>query len=214
MSASSKQPWCKICGLTSPEDVSAAVSAGADALGFNFYPASARFLDTKVAGELCRVAKNTGPSVERIGLFVDAPEDRVREAMGCVDLTMLQFHGDEVPDYCEQFGLPYIKVIGVNADTDFEAFEADFASAWALLLDTYDPMMRGGTGRRFDWSLWPADNTSKLILAGGLDSKNVADAVQQVQPFGVDVAGGVESGTKGVKDHSKVRTFIEAAKHG
>lgn len=214
MNASFEQPWCKICGVTNPDDVSAAVAAGVDALGFNFYPASARYLATEVAAELCRETKSADQSVERIGLFVDAPEDHVRQIMSAVDLTMLQFHGDETPDYCEQFGLPYIKVVGVNADTDFEAFEARFAGAWALLLDTHDPLLRGGTGRRFDWGLWPSSSTRRLILAGGLDSENVADAVHQTRPFGVDVAGGVESGTKGVKDHGKVRTFIEAAKHG
>jgi phosphoribosylanthranilate isomerase len=214
MSASSQQPWCKICGITNPEDVSAVVVAGGDALGFNFYPNSARYLATEVAAELCREVKNAAPTVERIGLFVDATEDQVRQITGAVDLTMLQFHGDETPEYCEQFGLPYIKVIGVNGDTDFETFEDRFAGAWALLLDTHDPLLKGGTGRRFDWNLWPRSSTSRLILAGGLDSKNVADAVHLIQPFGVDVAGGVESGTKGVKDHGKVRTFIEAAKHG
>ena len=214
MSASSEQPWCKICGVTNPQDVEAAVAAGVDALGFNFYSASARYLAAEAATGLCRAASSADPSVERIGLFVDASEEQVREVMRTVDLTMLQFNGDETPDYCEQFELPYIKVLGVNAETDFGAFEADFVGAWALLLDTHDPLLRGGTGRRFDWNLWPSTSTSRLILAGGLDSHNVAEAVHQIQPFGVDVAGGVESGTKGVKDHSKIRTFIEAAKHG
>jgi len=214
MSASSDQPWCKICGVSKPEDVEAAVEAGADALGFNFYPGSARYLATDTGAELCRIAKRAGPTVERIGLFVDAPERQVREIMRTVDLTMLQFHGDETPDYCEQFDLPYIKVIGVTEDTDFAAFETSFTGAWALLLDTHDPLQKGGTGRSFDWRLWPSTAHSRLILAGGLDADNVALAVQKTQPFGVDVAGGVESGTKGLKNHDKLKSFIEAAKHG
>ena len=140
---------------------SLAVRAGVDALGFNFYPHSARYLGTDKAVEISEKTKNTFPEVQRIGLFVDASAERVRQVVASVDLDMLQFHGDESPAYCEQFEMPYIKVLGVNEETDFPAFEADFASAWALLLDTHDPQMKGGTGRRFDWTLWPTDSTSR-----------------------------------------------------
>ncbi len=208
------QPWCKICGLTLEADVVAAINAGADALGFNFFPRSARYLAPEKAATLCRVAREIGPSVERIGLFVNAPSDQVKDVMRGVDLSMLQFHGDESIAYCEQFDLPYIKVVGVTKTTDFPALQADFASAWALLLDTHDPVQRGGTGRPFDWSLWPDKSRGKLVLAGGLDPSNVAEALQLTQAFGVDVAGGVEGSIKGVKDHDKLQTFIEAAKHG
>ena len=139
---------------------------------------------------------NAFPEVQRIGLFVDASAERVRQVLATVELDMLQFHGDESPVYCEQFEMPYIKVLGVNEETDFPAFEADFASAWALLLDTHDPQMKGGTGRRFDWTLWPTDSTSRLVLAGGLNAENVGAAVEQTRPFGVDVAGGSRLNSK------------------
>lgn len=205
-------PWCKICGITTVQDSLAMCAAGVDALGFNFYPSSARYLDADKAAEICAKTKSFFPEVQRIGLFVDAPAEQVRQVVGSVDLDMLQFHGDESPEYCEQFNMPYIKVLGVRQETDFPAFEADFASAWALLLDTHDPQMKGGTGRRFDWTLWPTDATSRLVLAGGLNAENVGAAVMQIHPFGVDVAGGVETEHKGVKDHAKAKAFIENAK--
>jgi phosphoribosylanthranilate isomerase len=194
------------------QDSLAMCAAGVDALGFNFYPSSARYLDADKAVEICAKTKRAFPEVQRIGLFVDAPAEQVRQVVGLVDLDMLQFHGDESPEYCEQFNMPYIKVLGVSEKTDFTAFEADFASAWALLLDTHDPQMKGGTGRRFDWTLWPSNATSRLVLAGGLNAENVAAAVKQTHPFGVDVAGGVETEHKGVKDHAKAKAFIENAK--
>ena len=205
-------PWCKICGITTVQDSLAMCEVGVDALGFNFYPNSARYLGADKAVEICEETKKAFPEVHRIGLFVDAPAERVRQVVASVDLDMLQFHGDESPSYCEQFEMPYIKVLGVNEETDFPAFEADFASAWALLLDTHDPQMKGGTGRRFDWTLWPTDSTSRLVLAGGLNAENVGAAVMQICPFGVDVAGGVETERKGVKDHAKAKAFIENAK--
>jgi phosphoribosylanthranilate isomerase len=194
------------------QDSLAMCAAGVDALGFNFYSSSARYLDADKAVEICAKTKRAFPEVQRIGLFVDAPAEQVRQVVGLVDLDMLQFHGDESPEYCEQFNMPYIKVLGVSEKTDFPAFEADFASAWALLLDTHDPQMKGGTGRRFDWTLWPSNATSRLVLAGGLNAENVAAAVKQTHPFGVDVAGGVETEHKGVKDHAKAKAFIENAK--
>lgn len=205
-------PWCKICGITTMQDALALSAAGVDALGFNFYPSSARYLDAGNAVEICAKTKRTFPKVQRVGLFVDAPAEQVRQVLASVDLDMLQFHGDESPVYCEQFNMPYIKVLGVNEETDFPAFEADFASAWALLLDTHDAHMKGGTGRRFDWTLWPTDSTSRLVLAGGLNAENVGAAVMQTHPFGVDVAGGVETEHKGVKDHAKAKAFIANAK--
>ena len=205
-------PWCKICGITTVQDSLAMCAAGVDALGFNFYPNSARYLDAESAVEICAQTKKAFPEVQRIGLFVDAPAERVRQVLGSVDLDMLQFHGDEPPEYCEQFNMPYIKVLGVSEATDFPAFEAEYASAWALLLDTHDPQMKGGTGRRFDWTLWPSDSTRRLVLAGGLNAENVRAAVMQTHPFGVDVAGGVETEHKGVKDHVKAKSFVENAK--
>ena len=205
-------PWCKVCGITTVQDALAMCEAGADALGLNFFPSSARYLDADSAAKVSEKMNNAFPDVQRVGLFVDASAERVRQVLATVELDMLQFHGDESPVYCEQFEKPYIKALGVNEETDFPAFEADFATAWALLLDTHDPQIKGGTGRRFDWTLWPADSTTRLVLAGGLNAQNVGAAVLQTRPFGVDVAGGVETERKGVKDHAKAKAFIENAK--
>jgi phosphoribosylanthranilate isomerase len=152
--------------------------------------------------------------VQRIGLFVDACAETVLQVLDRVELDMLQFHGAESPEYCGQFQRPYIKVLGVTAMMDMAALAKAYSDAWGIILDTHDPQLKGGTGRVFDWRLWPRNIDARLILAGGLNPDNVAEAIEQTQPFGVDVAGGVESGQKGVKDHSKMTIFIEKAKHG
>jgi phosphoribosylanthranilate isomerase len=206
--------WCKICGLTRVDDVLAAADAGADALGFNFFAASSRFIASDLAQELCLVAAKANAAMERVGLFVDPSVEQVQAVLSAVDLTMLQFHGDEPEDFCQQFGMPYIKVLAPTPEVDVEELVQGYQSAWALLLDAHDPQLKGGTGKQFDWSLWPQDQHRRLILAGGLDAENVAAAIRQTQPFGVDVASGVESAGKGLKDPTKVRRFIEAAKHG
>lgn len=206
--------WCKVCGVTTLADAMASALAGVDALGFNFYPSSARFLAPAKAADICTQLKITHPRVQKIGLFVDAPAAEVIATLAAVDLDLLQFHGDESAEYCRQFDMPYIKVLGMAADADFTNFAANYADAWALLLDTFDAQMKGGTGRQFDWTLWPEQSASRLVLAGGLTPDNVAQSVRQLRPFGVDVAGGVENERKGVKDHAKVKHFIENAKNG
>ncbi len=206
--------WCKICGLTRADDVVAAADAGADALGFNFFAASSRFIAPDLARQLCLVAAKASAAMERVGLFVDPSVEQVQAVLSAVDLSMLQFHGDESEDFCRQFGMPYIKVLAPTPEVDVEELVQGYESAWALLLDVHDPQLKGGTGRQFDWSLWPQGHHRRLILAGGLDAENVAAAIRQTQPFGVDVASGVESASKGLKDPTKVRRFIEAAKHG
>ena len=206
--------WCKICGVTSLEDALAAAKAGVDAIGFNFFEASPRYIDPNEASEICAKLQNRHPEVERIGLFVNASPSSVKQILGQVSLNVLQFHGEESREYCQQFQIPYIKVLGVTATTDITGMAESYADAWGLILDTHDPQLKGGTGRAFDWSLWPDGMDRRLILAGGLDPNNVVQAIAQTQPFGVDVAGGVESGQKGVKDHTKMTSFIEQAKYG
>ncbi len=206
--------WCKICGVKSLEDALAAARAGADAIGFNFFEASPRYLDPKGASEVCAKLQNGHPEVERIGLFVNATPKSVEQTLKQVSLSLLQFHGEESSEYCKQFQFPYIKVLGVTATTDIKGMAGSYTDAWGLILDTHDPKLKGGTGRAFDWDLWPDDIDGRLILAGGLDPSNVVQAVAQTQPFGVDVAGGVENGQKGVKDHAKMTSFIEKAKYG
>ena len=134
--------------------------------------------------------------------------------MAAVELDLLQFSGDESAAFCRSFGKPYLKTVKMRSDTDFREFEVEYADAWALLLDTYDADHAGGTGRAFDWALWPQHSDKRLILAGGLEPDNVASAVAQLAPFGVDVASGVEGKDKGRKNSERVRRFLQEARHG
>jgi phosphoribosylanthranilate isomerase len=198
----------KICGITNLADAQAAVEAGADALGFNFYDKSPRFVTIQRAAE---ITKQIPPFVMRVGVFVNAPEEFVLRAIAEAGLTMLQFHGDEPPDFCAQFGLMSMKAFRIRDEKSLEElpkFQTD-----ANLLDAYSPEARGGTGEKFNWNLAvEAQKFGKpVFLAGGLTPENVAEAVRKVKPFGVDVASGVES-APGKKDAAKVKAFIAAAK--
>ncbi|WP_097461576.1 phosphoribosylanthranilate isomerase [Mangrovitalea sediminis] len=194
----------KICGITRQEDAQAAVDAGADAIGFVFYAPSPRAIAIDRAWDIVR---GLPPFVSSVGLFVNAEPDWVREVLATVPLDLLQFHGDETPDYCSQFGRPWMKAIRVRSSNDIERAFSVFAEARGLLVDAFDPALYGGTGRAFDWSLIPRQRPLPLVLAGGLDSVNVADAIRQVRPWAVDVSGGVES-AKGIKSAEKIRAFI------
>ena len=198
----------KICGITRNEDLSAACAAGADALGFVFYAKSPRNLSIERAASLVRALP---PFVQSVGLFVDAEPGFVGAVLDAVPLDLLQFHGDETPEYCRQFNRPYLKAVRVRPGVDLVKYASDFADARALLLDAYVPGVPGGTGERFDWRLIPAGLNKPIILSGGLNPDNVAEAVQTVQPWAVDVSSGVES-APGIKDVAKVAAFIERAK--
>lgn len=198
----------KICGLTQLEDALFAAQAGADALGFVFYENSPRHVGTAQAAFICRALP---PFVTRVGLFVDAPAEFVQKVLHIVPLDLLQFHGDETPTYCAQFGKPYMKAVRVEADTDLLKYAADFAAASGLLLDAYVPGVPGGTGEAFDWRLIPANFPKPVVLSGGLKPENVADAIKLARPWAVDVSSGVES-AKGIKDRPKIAQFITNAK--
>jgi phosphoribosylanthranilate isomerase len=200
----------KICGLTRGADARAAAELGADAIGLVFYAPSPRAVEIEQAR---RLAGCLPPFVTSVGLFVDADPAQVRGVLGRVPLDLLQFHGDEPPDYCAAFGRPWIKAIRVRPEIDLHALAARYADAAGLLLDTYDPSAPGGTGRRFDWDLIPRDLDKPVILAGGLDADNVAEAVRRVRPYGVDVSGGVEA-AKGIKDRAKMAAFLKGVKDG
>jgi phosphoribosylanthranilate isomerase len=198
----------KICGITNLADAQAAVAAGADALGFNFYEGSPRHVSLKTAAE---ISKQLPPFAMRAGVFVNAPEEFVTRAIGECSLSLLQFHGDEPPEFCVQFGLMSMKAFrirDVKSLKELPLFQTD-----AYLLDAFSPEARGGTGERFNWALAiEAQKFGKpIFLAGGLTPENVADAVRTVRPFGVDVSSGVES-APGKKDHAKIRAFIAAAR--
>jgi phosphoribosylanthranilate isomerase len=198
----------KICGITRVEDLQAAAGSGADAIGLVFYQRSPRHVSIAQAAEL---AAALPPFVTLVGLFVDAPAAFVREVLENVALDLLQFHGDESPQYCAQFDKPYLKAVRVKAGVDLLQCAADFRGARGLLLDAHVEGIPGGTGSAFDWALIPEKLPLPVILSGGLDAGNVAAAIEQVRPYAVDVSSGVEA-NKGIKDAAKVAAFINEVK--
>ncbi|WP_374336024.1 phosphoribosylanthranilate isomerase [Leeia sp.] len=196
----------KICGLSRPEDVAAAAQAGADAIGLVFYPPSPRGVSIAQAAGLLR---HVPAFVSTVGLFVDPTEAEVRQVLAQCPLDVLQFHGDESPSFCRSFGRPYLKAVRVKPGLDLLQYAENYADAAGLLLDAWVAGVPGGTGQSFDWSLIPADLPLPLILAGGLDPDNVAEAIGRVQPWAVDVSGGVER-EKGVKDPARIEAFMRA----
>jgi len=198
----------KICGITNLADGMAAAEAGADALGFVFYDPSPRRITIEAAAGLVR---QLPPFVMKVGVFVDAPEDTVVRAIRECDLNLLQFHGDEPPEYCLQFGLMSMKAFRIHDTASMQPLRNYPTDAW--LLDTYAPGKPGGTGETFNWDLALETQSwgRPIFLAGGLTSENVAEAVRRARPYGVDVSSGVEA-APGRKDHAKVRAFIQAAK--
>ena len=203
----------KICGITRTEDALAAAQAGADAIGLVFYERSPRHAGIAQAAQL---AAALPPFVSVVGLFVDAEAALVREVLAQVPLDLLQFHGDESPEYCAQFARPFLKAIRVKAGVDLLQCAARFHAAKGLLLDAHVEGMPGGTGATFDWTLIPGQLPLPLILSGGLDAENVAAAIEQVRPYAVDVSSGVEAGGieagKKIKDAAKIARFIREVK--
>lgn len=210
-------PRVKICGITRPDDGRHAARAGADAIGLVFYPPSPRYVSPRQAADIVAALP---PFVTTVGLFVDAPPEQIAALLEQVPLDMLQFHGDESPEYCAAFQRPWLKALrmrdGVDPRAEAERYGA--AGARGLLVDSYVPGVPGGTGERFDWDRLPADPSLPLVLAGGLDPANVAEAVRRVRPWAVDVSGGVEvlgvDGRRqgGIKDPGAVSAFIRAAR--
>lgn len=200
----------KICGLTRPADIQAAVEAGADAIGLVFHPASPRSVTAEQARALCAVLP---PFVTAVGLFVDAPAERIRDILDRVPLELLQFHGEEPAGFCAGFGRRWIKAIRMRPGLDPSEQAAAYPGAAGLLLDAFDPVLAGGTGQSFDWGRIPPALAHRIVLAGGLTPDNVVQAIRQVRPFGVDVSGGVES-AKGVKDHAKISAFLRGVRDG
>lgn len=196
----------KICGITRIEDALAAVQAGADAIGLVFYAKSPRAVSIQQARAIVAALP---PFISTVGLFVNASRCELNETLDAVPLDMLQFHGDETPEQCEGYHRPFIKALRVQTGDDIAASCRLYAGASGILLDTYVAGVPGGTGETFDWALIPGGLSKPIILAGGLTSANVAQAITQVRPYAVDVSGGVESG-KGIKDHDKIRAFMSA----
>lgn len=199
----------KICGITRRQDAEFAIENGADALGLVFYPASPRAVTLAQAKD---IVANLSPFVSIVALFVDADPEEVRACINALPIDVLQFHGEETVSYCEQFGMRYLKAIRMRENVDLQSLAKEYSTASALLLDSYQIGIPGGTGQVFDWSLIGKIN-KPIILAGGLDSNNVAMAIKQVQPYAVDVSGGVEQ-SKGIKDKQKVSTFMQEVANG
>lgn len=195
---------CKICGITNLDDALFAVDAGADALGFVFYEPSPRYIEPLQAA---KIISELPPFVTTVGLFVNHSQDDVQDILKLTLLDLLQFHGEETETFCARFQRPYIKALGVDESVDIKAVEAQFESAKALLLDTLDKKLKGGTGKTFDWNLVVSNLKKPVILAGGLNPANVRKAIRQVKPYGVDVSGGVEA-DKGKKDPILVKAFL------
>jgi len=194
----------KICGITRVEDGLAASAAGADAIGLVFYAKSPRAVSAEQAAGICAALP---PFVTTVGLFVNAAEEEVQAVLDKVPLDLLQFHGEERADYCRRFSRPWIKAVRMAADIDIKAVATEYGGAKALLLDSYQKGVPGGTGHAFDWARVPTDLAVPVILAGGLGPDNVADAIRRVHPYAVDVSSGVEAG-KGIKDAEKIIAFM------
>jgi phosphoribosylanthranilate isomerase len=193
----------KICGITRTEDARAAAHAGADAIGLVFYPPSPRFLSVERARE---IRDALPPFVQAVALFVNPDAAQVSQVIGRVHPAMLQFHGDESPEFCAQFGLPYVKACRVKEGVPALEYLRPFSGAAAWLFDSHVPEY-GGVGEGFDLSLMPLVKEKPVILSGGLSAKSVAAAIRRVRPWGVDVSSGVES-AKGIKDADQIAAFI------
>ena len=199
----------KICGITREEDAIAAAHLGVHALGFVFYEKSPRRIQPAAARNIIR---RLPPFVTAVGLFVNADESFVRSVLAEVPLQLLQFHGDETATECERFGIPYLRAVRMRRETNLLQYAQQFAAAQGLLLDAHVEGIPGGTGQRFDWQ-WIPDNLSvPIVLSGGLNPDNVAEAVRQVKPWAVDVSSGVEL-SKGLKDHAKMKAFFDGVRH-
>ncbi|MGA0025052.1 MAG: phosphoribosylanthranilate isomerase [Burkholderiales bacterium] len=202
-------PRVKICGITRVEDALAASRLGAHAIGLVFYPSSPRAVTPEQASEIIAALP---PFVVPVGLFVNADEQTVRATLAAAPVQLLQFHGDETPEFCAAFGLPYLRAVRVRPGTDLLQYARDFHHARGLLLDAYVEGTHGGTGTAFDWSLIPGDLPLPVVLSGGLHAGNVTEAVRRVRPWAVDVSSGVES-AKGIKDARKMEVFMTGVRN-
>ncbi len=199
----------KICGITRAQDARAAAELGADAIGLVFYSPSPRNVSLAQARA---IVAELPPFVTVVGLFVDPSRDQVEAVLRACTINLLQFHGDEAPDFCGGFGLPYIKAARVRADADLVQYLSSYRAAQGWLLDAYHDRLYGGTGASFDWNLIPQGLARPVILSGGLTPGNVGAAVRRVRPWAVDVSSGVEA-TKGIKDAAKIAAFIVGVKN-
>ena len=195
----------KFCGITTVKDALGAVAAGCSAIGLNFYQNSRRRVSLASSEA---IIGRIGREVKIVAVFVDPEVEEVVSVVEKLHVDYLQFHGDEPAKFCEQFQVPYLKAQSVVEGFDFEEFSDNYHRATALMLDSSTGRERGGTGTTFDWTLWPTSTTRKIILAGGLDATNVAQAIKSTNPWAVDVASGIEKGAGPAKDVQKMEAFM------
>ena len=203
-----KRTRVKICGITTVDMAQEAVQQGADAIGLVFYPPSPRCVTIDQASE---IVASLPAFMTAVGLFVNEQADEISHVISKTSINLLQFHGNECPDYCASFDFPYIKAFRMSEDIDLLKQRSEYKRAQSLLLDTYRAGVPGGTGEAFDWDRIPEELAGDIILAGGLDADNITRAIQTVKPYAVDVSGGVES-SKGVKSPEKIRQFMQGVK--
>lgn len=199
----------KICGITSTTDALNAANAGADALGFVFYAKSPRYVTPEQAAEICQALP---PFVTSVGLFMNADAEQVRATLDTVSLDLLQFHGSETPEFCRSFGRPYIKALGIQGLVDFAEQADQYPDALGILVDSHALGKAGGTGQTFDWKLLPKNYSKPIILAGGLNPENIAEAVRETSVYAVDLSSGVES-SPGIKSKAKIDALMREVKH-
>ena len=198
----------KFCGFTQEDDVAQAVTLGVDALGFVFYEPSSRYVTPEHAVNLTR---SVPAFVTRVGLFVNEQAESIKRIFETARLNLIQYHGDETPEFCDTLGLPYIKAFRVQQGMDLRAEMDRYPNASGFLLDAYVKGQPGGTGERFDWGLIPQSDVP-IILAGGLTPDNAKDAIEQVAPWALDVSGGIET-KPGRKDPDKMARFMNACRN-
>lgn len=198
----------KICGIREPGMALHAARCGADAIGLVFHRPSPRYIAPEQAA---KIAQALPPYVMAVGLFVNLPEAEVREIVSRVPLQMLQFQGDEPAEFCESFGMAFVRAVRMEQGTDLLEYARRFSRARALLLDAHVTGLAGGTGRTFDWNGIPRELPIPVILSGGLTVENVGRAVREVKPWAVDVSTGVEA-ERGVKDPRKIEEFIRSVR--
>ena len=198
----------KFCGFTQEDDVAQAVTLGVDALGFVFYEPSSRYVTPEHAANLTR---SVPAFVTRVGLFVNEQAESIKRIFETARLNLIQYHGDETPEFCDTLGLPYIKAFRVQQGMDLRAEMDRYPNASGFLLDAYVKGQPGGTGEHFDWGLIPQSDVP-IILAGGLTPDNAKDAIEQVAPWALDVSGGIET-KPGRKDPDKMARFMNACRN-
>ena len=201
-------PKIKICGFTRPQDAQAAAELGADAVGLVFYAQSKRCVDAAQAAE---IAAALPPQVAKVALFVNESAEQIRRILGAVPIDIVQFHGDEAPEFCRQFGKPYWKAVRVQSAQDITEAAERYTDAAALLLDAHIEGQYGGTGQVFDWRLLPETLPLPWILSGGLNPGNVAAALRQTGAAWLDVSSGVEQ-APGIKNLDLMADFIQKAR--